>query len=150
MMQFGISRLLIVVTLIAILCGLIFAAPPVFGMPLLALFLACSPAVWIAGIAYARGASQAFFIGGTVSGIAPWTATFYWYSIMSVQAMSSFISSSGIDPDFWKPPIQSNNYLANLLVIAPGVVSLAGGLLSVAVFRMLKANPSVSARVIER
>ncbi len=141
-MQFGIGRLILVVTLVAILCGLIFAAPPVIGVPLLSLFLLSSPAIWIAGIVYARGALQAFFIGGTVAGIAPWTAAFYWQMAIVVQAVGDFPATSNNLGDIWKPAVQGDWYLANLVVLAPGVASFAGGAMAMLVYWTFRQAPT--------
>src|SRR5262245_58924960 len=89
MFQFGIGKILGVVTAIAFFAGLAFAAPPMLGPPALYCVLVASPAFWVSGIVYARGRDQAFFLGGLIGGAAPWCLTFYWYTALLIDVVDN-------------------------------------------------------------
>src|SRR6185436_9594050 len=80
-MQFRLRTLFIITAVVSVMCGLIFAAPPIVAIPVFCLILWICPAFWINGIIYGRGAWRPFFIGGVMAGIAPHLASLY-YSIM--------------------------------------------------------------------
>jgi hypothetical protein len=137
-MQFGLGPLLTVVTVISILCGLIVAAPPIAGAPLLFLVVVSSPSIWIAGIVYARGQWQAFFIGGVISGIAPWIAVFYWYGAIVLQLLAEIPRPSSALGPVYSPAVNSEWVLSNALTLVPGIASFFGGGLSTLVCRAFR------------
>lgn len=135
MLQFGIGRLLSVITAIAVFCGLAFAAPPLLGAPLLYCALIASPAIWVSGVVYARGREQAFFLGGLIGGAAPWCIMFYWYSALMIDVASNFPRVRTNLGDLLSPAIQSAWSYANAAILAPGIASFAGGAMSMLVHR---------------
>jgi hypothetical protein len=129
MYQFSLGRFLIVITAIALYFGLAFAAPPIIGAPILYFVLTASPALWIAGIVYARGREQAFFLGGTVAGSALWCIVFYWYTMLAFS-----LDSGGRLGDLWIPAIKTELFLVNAAFLAPGIASFIGGMTSMVVY----------------
>ena len=63
-MQFHIRTLLVLMVVVSLLCGVVFAAPPLVCVVVLCTILWVCPAVWVNGIVFGRGAWRAFFIGG--------------------------------------------------------------------------------------
>ena len=55
-MQFRLRTLFIITAVVSVMCGLIFAAPPIVAIPIFCLTLWVCPAFWINGIIYGRGA----------------------------------------------------------------------------------------------
>ncbi len=92
-MQFHIRTLLVVMVAVSLLCGLVFAAPPIVCIPVLCTILWICPAVWINGIVYGRGAGRAFFIGGLMAGLGPHIAALYYSAMLA----GSMFDSSGWD-----------------------------------------------------
>jgi hypothetical protein len=153
-MQFPLRALMILMVVVSVFCGLVFGAPPIVTLPALLVILWISPAVWINGIIYGRGAWRPFFIGGTMGGLAPHLGALY-YSIMSAVALLDDIDGSwaelvalGTTEAQW-----ANIYIATIFLI-PGVFALFGGLAGVWTYWMFqpaKTKPSaVIAPQIER
>ena len=119
-MQFRLRSLFLLTAAVSVLCGLIFAAPPIVAIPIFCLILWVCPAFWITGIIYGRGAWRPFFIGGTLAGLPPHLASLY-YSIMVVVSLFE------------------NNTLAELLQPGHGLTNLlsAGMLLGSGPFALL-------------
>lgn len=145
-MQFRLHHIFAATLLVGFLCGLIFAAPPAIGPPLLLALQCISPAIWFSGAMFARGAWRAFFVGGIAAGAAPQIATLaYAFFTMFEEifpALSDFgDGSAGYDADFWLPAINTDWWISNLLFLVPGIFSLVGGGLSVGVYRIFNPSP---------
>jgi|GEM_PF-3080574 hypothetical protein len=125
-MQFNIRTLLGVTAAVALLCGVVFAAPPIVATPILIGLLWISPSLWINGIIYGRGGWRPFFIGGTIAGLVPHCASLY-ASVMLVASL--------LDGGEWSRMLQSGDRWPNLYAgatfLAPGPFSLLGGLVGV-------------------
>lgn len=132
-MQFHIRTLLVVMVVVSLLCGVVFAAPPLVCIPVLCTILWICPAVWINGIVYGRGAWRAFFIGGFISGLGPHIAALY-YSIMLAASFfqgDALAELMGVDEPF-------ANLLHAALLLAPGLFAFLGGITGMATYWMLQ------------
>lgn len=122
-MQFNIRALLGVTAAVSVLCGIVFAAPPIVAAPILIGLLWISPSLWINGIIYGRGAWRPFFIGGTIAGLVPHLGALYYSAMVAVELLN------GVG---WDELLATNDRLANLHIAAiflfPGVFALLGGL----------------------
>jgi hypothetical protein len=141
-MQFPLRALLILMVVVSVFCGLVFGAPPIVTLPVLLVILWISPAVWINGIIYGRGAWRPFFIGGTMGGLAPHLGALY-YSIMSAVALIDDVNGSwaelvamGTTEARW-----ANIYIATVFLV-PGVFALFGGLAGVGTYWMCQPAKS--------
>jgi hypothetical protein len=152
-MQFRLAHLITVSVIIAILCGLAFAAPPIIGTPLLGCFLAICPAIWFAGAFYARGHLQAFFIGGIAAGAVPFSVCVVFTVTDLITLYNEYMgivpvyfpqlgdgSVPATEPTYWTPAIQSSAWMSNLLTLLPGPFSFTGGAISVLIYRFVASK----------
>lgn len=137
-MQFNIRFLLGLTAAVAVLCGIVFAAPTIVTIPVLIGLLWISPALWINGIVYGRGAWRPFFIGGTMSGLGPHVFALYYTLMIAVQLLEG---------DGWTELLEGDR-LTNLHIAAvfvfPGVFALLGGLVGAWtwwMFQPVKSTP---------
>jgi hypothetical protein len=141
-MQFRLRTLLAVITYLSVISALVFAAPPVVAWPLLGLLLLVSPAVWIVGIVYGRGARRAFFIGGTAAGIGPFVATSFVSLMYAVDGLAPLLlnstSSSISSDDRW------TTILVSCLLLSSGPIAMGGGLLGSLVYWGFKEKGAVA------
>jgi hypothetical protein len=128
-MQFRLRSLFILTAVVSVMCGLIFAAPPIVALPIFCLILWVCPAFWITGIVYGRGAWRPFFIGGVMAGIGPHLFSDY-YSIMV--AASLFESNSLKDLTVFGGAL-GNLPMAGML-LGSGPFALLGGWTGMAVY----------------
>ncbi len=130
-MQFHIRTLLFVTLAVSLLCGVVFAAPPIVCLPVLCTILWICPAVWVNGIVFGRGAWRAFFIGGFISGLGPHIAALY----SSIMLAASFFQG-----DAWAE-LMGEEPFTNLIVatqlLAPGLFAFLGGMTGMATYWML-------------
>ena len=128
-MQFRLRSLFILTAVVSVMCGLIFAAPPIVAIPIFCMILWVCPAFWITGIIYGRGAWRPFFIGGVMAGIGPHLASLY-YSIMAVGSL--------FENNSWTELLQPGQGLTNLLsagmLLGSGPFALLGGWIGMAVY----------------
>ena len=143
-MQFRLRSLFILTAVVSVMCGLIFAAPPIVAIPIFCMILWVCPAFWITGIIYGRGAWRPFFIGGVMAGIGPHLASLY-YSIMAVGSL--------FENNSWTELLQPGQGLTNLLsagmLLGSGPFALLGGWTGMAVYYAFQlpannASPSPS------
>ena len=131
-MQFHIRTLLVVTFVVAVLCGLVFASPPIVCIPVLCTMLWIGPAVWINGIIYGRGAWRPFFIGGVVTGLGPHLAALY-YSYMII---ASLFDGGSID-ELLNAEGPFTNLITAAILLGPGVFAFLGGLAGTTTYWML-------------
>jgi hypothetical protein len=135
-MQFRLRTLLAVITYLSVIFALVFAAPPVVAWPLLGLLLLVSPAVWIAGIVYGRGAWRAFFIGGTAAGIGPFVTTSLTALIYGVDGLSPLLRDwsdlTANVGDRWTV------IFVSCFLLSSGPIAMIGGLLGCLVYGCFK------------
>lgn len=62
-MRFRLKTLFLITSLVAVVCGVLFALPEWLSCLVLVAFVMVSPAALVAGIIYGRGARRAFAIG---------------------------------------------------------------------------------------
>jgi hypothetical protein len=134
-MQFRLRTLLIFTTLAAVVCGT-FVGPPIVTVPVLALILWSSPAFWLTASLFHRGQRQAFFVGGTLGGIAPY---------LTAVILSMFYYAEWIDDGDWPDPFdhwddRAAAYRFAIAVYVPGVCSLVGGSLGWLACRLAKRD----------
>jgi hypothetical protein len=138
--QFNIRALLTLMVAVSLLCGVIFAAPPIVATPILIGLLWISPALWINGIVYGRGGWRPFFIGGTIAGLGPHLGAVYYTGMIAVQLF---------DTNSWTE-LTEGGRLTNLMIAAvfvfPGVFSLLGGLVGVGTWWMFRAPNAVTSK----
>lgn len=130
-MQFRLGTLLCLVTLVAVFCGLVFAAPLIVTAIVLCLTMWLSPAIWISGASYASGGKQAFFRGGLICGILPFVA---------ISSYGTFALMSMFDD--WSELASSEMNLIVRLTLAglwltPGVFAFLGGTLGYVTYRLV-------------
>src|SRR6476660_1685042 len=120
-MQFRLITLFIATAAVAVVCGLITAAPPVLAIPVFGVTFWLAPAFWIGGVVYARGIWRAFFIGGVAVGAIPYLTVVLYGSFLSLYWVGGVFGSS----------LGSDNRLVNLIaasiVFAPIILALFGG-----------------------
>jgi hypothetical protein len=149
-MQFRLGTLLCLVTLVAVFCGIIFAAPLIVTAIVLCATMWLSPAVWISGASYASGGKQAFFRGGLICGILPFVA---------ISSYGTFALLSMFDD--WSELASSDTDLIVRLTLAglwltPGVFAFLGGTVGYVTYRLVTprqeatpvAAPSLDYRVV--
>ena len=138
-MQFRLRTLFIITAVVSVMCGLIFAAPPLVALPIFCLILWVCPAFWINGIIYSRGAWRPFFIGGVMAGIGPHLASLY-YSIM---VAASLFESDSLG-DLLKPGGTLPNLAAAGLLLGSGPFALIGGWVGMGVYYAFQPPASAS------
>src|SRR5262245_39420026 len=143
-MQFNIRTLLGLTAAVALLCGVIFAAPPIVAAPILIGLLWISPSLWINGIIYGRGAWRPFFIGGTMAGLVPHCGSLY----TSVALVSEMLDGGNWEELFEMSDRSQNLYVA-LTFLAPGPFAIVGGLVGVWTWWMFQPASS-AARATQR
>jgi hypothetical protein len=111
--QFSLRSFLVVMTVAAIGCGLLFGAPIVFGFLLLFFLFTAAPLVLTIAIVYGRGYLRTFAIGAMFPGF---LALLYSYVLLA----SGF---DGLDDDDLESRIYLSAYLVGLFV----VLALYGG-----------------------
>jgi hypothetical protein len=134
-MQFRLMSLLLVMVVASVLFALMFAFPAYITLPVLTMVLWVSPSVWIAGVVYARGATQAFFLGGLVAGAVPFLIVASISGVMSVEFVSDFGDLS-LGMRQYDERLQI--VIASLVLLSTGPFSFMGGLLAVIVYRMTR------------
>jgi hypothetical protein len=142
-MQFNIRTLLGVTAAVAVLCGVIFAAPPIVAAPILIGLLWISPSLWINGIIYGRGGWRPFFIGGTMAGLVPHCGSLY----TSVALVAEMLERGNWEELFVSD--RSQNLYVALTFLAPGPFAIIGGLVGVWtwwLFQPVRATPQVDDR----
>jgi hypothetical protein len=128
-MQFRLRSLFILTAVVSVMCGLIFAAPPIVAVPVFCLILWVCPAFWITGIIYGRGAWRPFFIGGVMAGIGPHLASLY-YSI----GIASEILDGGILGNVINLREKFPNLMMAGLLLGSGPFALLGGWIGMGVY----------------
>lgn len=138
-MQFRLRSLFILTAVVSVMCGLIFAAPPIVALPIFCLILWVCPAFWITGIIYGRGAWRPFFIGGVMAGIGPHLASLY-YSIM--------VAASLFDGGAFKDLMEMDSGLGNLamagMLLGSGPFALLGGWTGMAVYYSFQPSTNIT------
>jgi hypothetical protein len=132
-MQFHIRTLLVVMVAVSLLCGVVFAAPPIVCIAVLCTILWVCPAVWVNGIVFGRGAWRAFFIGGFMAGLGPHLGALY-YSVMA--AASLFEVSTWAE--LWEGDDEFANLLNAAILLAPGLFAFLGGISGAATYWLLQ------------
>lgn len=147
-MRFRLIGMFVVVTLIAVLCGITFALPLVASVSLLALLFLISPGIWISGAVFAKGSTRAFFLGGLIAGILPFTLVPFVAALstsnlaeLSTQAQElpepSGDASDGPPADDHAEQVLVYRLAALGFWLLPGVISFSGGGLAWLTYRML-------------
>ena len=132
-MQFRLMTLMLLMSAISVGLALLFVAPRVVSIPVLTGMLWVSPSFWIAGVTYARGNRQAFFLGGMVAGAVPFWAACWFSMSLAVQWMSAIANSAerGLDGPLFAD--NSSAVYVGLLLLSPLMFSLVGGAVAVLV-----------------
>ena len=138
-MQFTIRLLLALMVAVSLLCGVMFAAPPIVATPILLGLLWISPALWINGIIYGRGGWRPFFIGGTMAGLVPHLGSLYFSAMFGGALFDGGWEDLLEGSDVWP------NMYVSLTFLAPGPFAFLGGLVGVWTWWMFqpgKAKPA--------
>jgi hypothetical protein len=128
-MQFRLLSILIAITLLSVLCAVIFAMPGFISVPMLTLILWISPSLWITGAIYARGRKQAFFIGGLAAGAVPFVVS----ALYSATVAAAAVIEADYD-ELWNPNRNDDRSAVIFLclwLLVPGVCSVCGGVLGI-------------------
>ena len=139
-MQFHIRTLLGLMVAASLLCGIVFAAPPVLAIPIMCGILWVCPAFWISGVVYARGRWRPFFIGGVMAGLAPHLAALF----VSYLAITTLIGGDTL-ADVFDLDDQWTNILAAALLLGSGPFALIGGLIGMWVAWSFEPRPKANA-----
>ncbi len=145
-MQFNIRTLLGVTAAVSVLCGVVFAAPPLVCIAVLCTVLWVCPAVWVNGIVFGRGAWRAFFIGGFMAGLGPHIAAVYWSLMLAGGLFDASTFAELMDGD------NAEVKLYAALLLAPGLFAFLGGLAGMTTWWMLqpaKTQPQKNAAAID-
>ena len=123
-MQFRLLSLLILITVAAFGCAILFALPIFVSYFCTAIIVLVSPSVWFAGVYYSRGRTHAFFMGGLTAGAVPFIVASYYSVVMPI----SMIGGGGS----WAPGSNGSDSVVARLALAavlllPGVFSCLGG-----------------------
>src|SRR5687768_5298242 len=137
-MQFTIRLLLALMVAVSLLCGVMFAAPPIVATPILLGLLWISPALWINGIIYGRGGWRPFFIGGTMAGLVPHLTSLY----VSGMAIGEVLDGGWLSALNESTSESWPNMFASLTFLAPGPFAILGGLLGMWTWWMFQPRPS--------
>jgi hypothetical protein len=131
-MQFHLRTLLAVMFAVSLLCGLVFASPPIVCLPVLCTLLWIGPAIWINGIIYGRGAWRPFFIGGVIVGLGPHLGALY-YSYMVIAS----VFDGGSVSEWFNAESRFTNMITAAILLGPGVIAFLGGITGVATYWLL-------------
>lgn len=140
-MQFTIRSLLVVTALVSVLCGIVFAAPPIVAVPMLCAILWVCPAFWVNGIIFGRDGWRAFFVGGFMAGLVPHLVALYF----SVMGIALVFSGEPLDDMVGGLELPWPNLLIAAILLGPGLFAFAGGVTGVCTWWMLqpaKAKPN--------
>jgi hypothetical protein len=137
-MQFHLRTLLIVMVAVSLLCGVVFAAPPIVCLPVLVTILWVCPAVWLNGIVYGRGAWRAFFIGGFIAGLGPHLGALYY---------SALAAGSVLSEGAWKDLMEVSdepyfNVQFAIYLLSPGLFAFLGGITGAVTYAVLQPSPN--------
>ena len=124
-MRFGLRSLFVLVTALALFCGVVFGLPLLATGVVLTAVMLLSPAVWIAGASAGSEARLAFFRGGMACGLLPFALASASSGLMvmqtfsewrSAQAVVSTVPPASYPTSVYYPPMQSSS-------IAPAVLN---------------------------
>ena len=137
MMRFKLSTLFWAIGITAGFCATVFIAPLAVTFFLLSFTMAISPAVWLTGLAFARGAKKAFFIGGTSSAFIPHIIAMYYIYAMLLGSIISEIEVGGWMQLGINEPGEALVYRITMAVcwLTPGGFAVSGGSLAVLTYR---------------
>lgn len=139
-MQFGIKSLLGAMVLLAAFVMGVFQFSPLVCFFTLLLTHSLSPAIWLAGFTASRTkGGKAFFLGGIITGITPWIATFVIY----VMGLRNLLGESPNSREF------EERFVALAWWSSSGLFAIAGGLLSYWICRCNQIQDSIPATVVE-
>jgi hypothetical protein len=139
-MQFTIRSLLVVTAIVSLLCGIVFAAPPIVAVPILCAILWICPAFWVNGIIFGRDGWRAFFVGGFMAGLVPHLVALY-FSVMGVAVV---ISGEPLDDIIGGIELPWPNLIIAAILLAPGLFAFSGGLTGVCTWWMLQPARSLT------
>lgn len=134
-MQFRLRSLFILTAVVAVTCGIAFAAPPYVALPILCTVLWVCPALWVNGIVYGRGAWRPFFIGGLMAGIGPHLAALYYSVVVVIQ---TFDSGAG---ELFSANNRGAMLLTYAVLLGPGFFALIGGMIGACVYWAFSVPP---------
>lgn len=132
-MQFTIRSLLVVTALVSVLCGIVFAAPPILAVPILCAILWVCPAFWVNGILFGRNGWRAFFVGGFMAGLVPHLIALYFSVMAVIFTFSGESLEELIDMNLPWP-----NLIIAAILLAPGCFAFTGGLIGVCTWWLLQ------------
>ena len=92
-MRFGLRSLFVLVTVLALFCGVVFGLPLLATGVVLTAAMLLSPAVWIAGASAGSVSRQAFFRGGVACGMLPFVLASASSSLLVMQTFSEWRSA---------------------------------------------------------
>ncbi len=141
-MRFRLVGLFGFVTLMALLCGIAFGLPLIVSMVVLAFLLWISPAVWINGAMFSQGGTRAFFLGGLLAGVLPFTVV-----SVPVAYVAIVTATSGEFGDLVDKQADQLTYRFLMLGVwlLPGVFSFAGGGLGWLTYRFVRPKRGATA-----
>lgn len=123
--QFRFRTLLVLITLAAALCALLFAAPAFIAIPLLFVLTIAFPALLTVAIIYSRGALRAFCIGA----LFPVAVNLYGFSQFYLYYFVSFVEPSS---SWWEVFADFDETHYGIPYAITWAISLILGLVSVA------------------
>jgi hypothetical protein len=132
-MQFRLSSLFVLTSLIGLYLGVL-NLPMFLALPLFGALALMTPAYWVTGAIYARDARQAFFIGGSASGAAP-------YLVLAYNMAFSFRDPWGLSYQRYEfGETQIANLFFSFIVSLPALLAFCGGWIGLAVYRNLQVR----------
>ncbi|WP_425614776.1 hypothetical protein NA78x_004655 [Anatilimnocola sp. NA78] len=133
-MQFRLRTLFILMAIVCVYCAVLNLPPPI-AIPLFCSIGWISPAYWVTGVVYARGATRAFFIGGISGGAVPLVALVFVSIVMIFDGPWRW----GRSMNGWGEQ-QLFNLLFSLLALAPVALAFASAWIAYAVYHSLQTT----------
>ncbi len=137
-MQFRLAHLLTLVTAFCGVLGLLFASPPIVGMPVILLLLTVWSPIWIIGAVFGRERRQAFFLGGLVCGL-PFCYFSYLHAVYMLEGYQQLLRQGDIHDDLWLPAYRGW-WWTNIVLVLPWLTAIIGGVAGALTYRFVAAN----------
>jgi hypothetical protein len=144
-MQFRMSQMLAVITILCILLCLIFVTPPIVAVPALFLLLVIAPAIWITGALFGGQQFRVFSIGAIASGIAFWIFSAFKAWNFAEHMFGILWYGGSLGNPWWIPAFKSELWWSNVQIAGHWISGVLGGAAALVTYRFVapKRDPEV-------
>jgi hypothetical protein len=133
------SMLFVAISMIALVCGILFMTPVFISGAFCTFTMILTPAIWLTGAMYAPGIWRSFFIGGMFTGFVPHVVAVY-YGIMMVFSSGSDVFEKGLNLGVApEEMLMTRLFLAGVWAM-PGVFAFLGGAVSMLTYRIVRGR----------